>query len=129
MTRGRRILAAFLIAILCVVGYLLGVLYWNGIQEGEGKLYAYPITLLPDGSGIYVHGSVDMVRIGNATHLTGEDFRKHPAIEEVLTGERSVFRGFSKMGGVSMAEYHVIAKDYFISEYEGRYYVLVVQIP
>jgi hypothetical protein len=104
-------------------------LHWHGVQDGQSTLHTYPITLYPNGSGTSsIAEFIDKTSIGNATHLTNADFTAYPAIAEVLTGERSVFRGFSKMGGVGPNEEYVFIKKYYVSEYEGNYYILLVQL-
>jgi len=124
----KEILLAFVI--LAVIGIsFLTWLHWHSVGDGQSTLSAYPVTLNPDGSGtssILEH--VDTSLIVNATHLTGRDLSRYPAIVEAITGKRDTFRGFSKMGGVNPGDESVFAKKYFISEYEGTYYVLLVQL-
>ncbi|PKL58903.1 MAG: hypothetical protein CVV34_00550 [Methanomicrobiales archaeon HGW-Methanomicrobiales-5] len=120
------------ICIIIIVVFFLGFLAylnWFGIQEGQSKLSAYPITVFSNGSGTSsILESVDKTLIENATHLTEKDLSEYPAIAEVLTGERSFTRGFSKVGGVAPGEEYVFAKKYYVSEYKGDYYILLVML-
>lgn len=121
---------AIILVILAVIGiYFLTWLNWYSIGEGQATLHAYPITLNPDGSwssGVMEH--IDKALIVNATYLTEKDFSQYPAIAEAITGKRTTFRGFSKMGGVDSGDETVLTKNYFISEYEGNYYLLLVTL-
>jgi len=118
----------YILIVIAVIGItFLTWLHWYSTGEGQSTLHAYPIILNPDGSGtssILEH--VDKSLIVNATHLNDRDFSQYPAIAEVITGKRDTFRGFSKMGGVDTGDESVLTKKYFISEYEGNYYVLLV---
>jgi hypothetical protein len=122
-------LIIFIVVIGLVFLTFVTWLHWYGIQEGQATLHAYPVTLYPNGSGTSSMGEfIDKTRIENATHLTDADFTAYPAIPEVLTGERSAFRGFSKMGGVAPGDEWVFAKKYLVSEYDGNYYVMLVML-
>jgi hypothetical protein len=70
---------------------------------------------------------VDRTLIENATHLTGNDLSQYPAINEVLTGERKSPRGFLSMGGMTTGERQAFPKKYFVSEYDGKYYIFLVE--
>lgn len=118
-------LTVIAVSILACLSYLS----WFSVQEGQSTLHAYPIILNPDGSGtssILEH--VDKYLIGNATHLSEKDFSQYPAIAEVITGKRNADRGFSKFGGVATGDESVFAQKYYISEYDGKYYILLVQL-
>lgn len=122
------------IAIILVVLAFIGIsfltwLNWYSIGEGQATLRACPITPNPDGSGSsWVLEHIDKALIVNATHLTDKDFSQYPAIAEAITGKRTTFRGFSKMGGVDSGDETVLTKNYFVSEYEGNYYLLLVTL-
>ncbi|MFA6331995.1 MAG: hypothetical protein WCX22_03505 [Methanoregula sp.] len=118
----------FLIIGIVTMSLVLLLLYfqWNGIQDGQSTLNVYPVTLYPNGSGTAFSLSIDKILIENATHLTDKDFAEHPALAEVLTHERSLFRGFSKMSGVDPGEEEILRKKYYISEYKGDYYLMLV---
>lgn len=120
------------IIIVVIALLLLSFMTWmhlHSLGEGQSTLHAYPITVYPNGSGTSTIAEfVDKIQIENATHLTENDFAEYPAIGEVLTGKRSVFRGFSKIGGVGPGEEYVFFKKYFVSEYDGKYYILLVAL-
>nr|WP_320161101.1 hypothetical protein [uncultured Methanoregula sp.] len=116
------------IVIIFILAVLLFLLYvhLHGIRAGQSTLQAYPITLYPNGSGTsLIWKYIDKTQIENATHLTDRDFEKYPALAEVLTGERSIFRYFSKMGGVDQEEFEILWKQYNVSEYKGEYYFML----
>jgi len=122
----------FVIIIAIIALFILGFgiwLHWYGISEGQSTLSIYPITLYPNGSGTSsVSEYIDKTLIDNAAHLTEKDFSEHPALGEVFAGERSVTRGFSKVGGVENGEEMIYWNKYHISEYEENYYVLLVAL-
>lgn len=122
---------AIILVVLAVIGIsFLTWLHWHSISDGQATLRAYPITLNPDGSASSpIQEHINKSLIVNATRLTDNDFSQYPAIAEAITGKRTTFRGFSKMGGVDSGDTSVFYKKYFISEYEGDYYVLLVQTP
>jgi hypothetical protein len=121
-----------LVSIIVIAVFLIAcMLYlnWHGIQESQSTLHAYPVTVFPNGSGTSsIQEYVDKMLIENATHLTEADFSEYPAIAEVLTGQRSISRGFSVMGGVGPGAEYVFAKKYYVSEYQGDYYILLVML-
>jgi len=128
MEKKQKILIS-IIAIAAIFLVFLTYLNWFGVQEGQSTLHAYPITVFPNGSGTSsILESVDKTLIENATHLTEKDLTEYPAIAEVLTGQRSPDRGFSKLGGVAPGEEYVFAKKYYVSEYKGEYYILLVML-
>jgi len=128
MKNKQKILIGITVIFVLILAFIM-YLNWFGIQEGQSTLYAYPITLFPNGSGTSsISESIDKTLIENATHITDKDFREHPAIAEVLTGERSFSRGFSKKGGVGPGEEREFFKKYYISEYKGDYYILLVML-
>jgi len=124
----KKILAAFIILGVCLLsGYLY--LTWHSTTDGQSILRAYPITLNPDGSGTSpIMEYVDRTLIENATHLTDNDLSQYPAIAEVLTGERNGGRGFLSIGGMTTGESQAFPKKYFISEYDGKYYIFLVEV-
>jgi len=124
-----------IVVVIVIAGialFILGSGIWlhgYGISEGQSTLSAYPITLYPNGSGTSsVSEYIDKTLLENATHLTDGDFLQYPALREVMTGERSFSRGFSKMGGVETGQEMIFWTKYHISEYEGNYYVLLVAL-
>jgi hypothetical protein len=128
-TMERKTIACIIVVIAVIGIFFLVWLHGYGISESQSTLHAYPIILNPDGSGtssILEH--VDKSLIGNATHLSEKDFSQYPAIAEVITGNRNADRGFSNFGGVANGDESVFAQKYYISEYEGKYYVLLVQL-
>jgi hypothetical protein len=120
----------YILIVIAVIGItFLTWLHWYSIGEGQSTLQVYPIILNPDGSGTSsIQEYIDKSLIVNATHLTDKDLSQHPAIAEAITGKRDTFRGFSKIGGVDTGDEYVFAKKYFISKYEGKYYVLLVML-
>jgi hypothetical protein len=124
----KKILTAFIILGVCL---LLGYLYltWHSTSDGQSTLRAYPITLSPDGSGTSsIMEYVDRTLIENVTHLTDNDLSQYPAIAEVLTGEHKTGRGFLSMGGMTTSERQMFPKKYFVSEYDGNYYIFLVEV-
>jgi len=124
----KKILAAFIVFCVCLfAGY--HYLTWHSTAEGQSTLRAYPVTLSPDGSGTSsIMEHVDRTLIENATHLTDNDLSQYPAIAEVLTGERKTGRGFLSMGGMTTPERQEFPKKYFVSEYDGKYYIFLVEV-
>jgi len=124
----QKILTAFILLCICLfAGYLY--LTWYSTTEGQSTLRAYPVTLSPDGSGTsFIMEHVDKTLLGNATHLTASDLSQYPAIAEVLTGERTTGRGFLSIGGMTTPEQQEFPKKYFVSEYNGTYYILLVEV-
>jgi hypothetical protein len=124
----KKILMAFIILGACLLsGYLY--LTWHSTTDGQSTLRAYPITLSPEGSGTSsIMEYVDRTLIENATHLTDNDLSQYPVIAEVLTGERKTERGFLSMGGMTTGERQAFPKKYFVSEYDGKYYIFLVEV-
>lgn len=124
----KKVLQVLIVLVVCILAGLC-YLSWFSIQEGQSTLHAYPIILYPNGSGTSpIMEHVDKSLIANATHLSDKDFTQFPVIAEAITGRRDVDRGFSKIGGVTPGEESVFVQKYYISEYEGKYYVLLVQL-
>lgn len=118
------------IAIIIVIIGLLFLtfmiwLHWYGIQEGQSTVHAYPVTLFPNGSGTAMQSLIGTSEIERAVHISERDLSEYPALREIFTGERSLFRGFSKIGGVTPGQEELF-KQYRISEYNGTYYLVLV---
>lgn len=124
----KKVLLGLIVLAICILAGLC-YLSWFSMQEGQSTLHAYPITINPDGSGTSsIMEHVDKSLIANATHLSDKDFSQYPAIAEAITGKRNAGRGFSKIGGVDPGDESVFTRKYFISEYEGNYYLLLVTL-
>ena len=125
----RKKIIAGVVIIAAIILAVMTYLSWFSVQEGQATLEAYVITINPDGSGSStIMANVDKTLIGNATHVTEQDLSQYPALAEVLTGERAGNRGFARMGGVSPGDEYVFAKKFYVSEYKGQYYILLVKM-
>ena len=124
----KKMKSPLILTIVFALLFLSAIVYlqWYNSQESQSTLDAHPITLLANGSGIESSSIIDKSQIENAALLTDKDFSEYPALRELFTGERSTFRSFSKMRGVSPDDEAIIRMKYSVSEYNGTYYRILV---